>query len=379
MAKILFTTDSNGVKFYPITIADAVVYIKKDGTQIKLSEFLGSIDYSSKADKVSGATAGNFAGLDANGNLVDSGKKAADFKVKQTAVADPTAEGNAVAFVDSISQNDNGEITVTKKNVQVVQKSTAGTGGQNGLMTAAQAEKLDGIEEGAEVNVLEGVQVNGTDLTVDTNKKVNVTVATGTANGTLAVNGADVAVKGLGSAAFKDATAFDEAGAAAAVLGASGDASTANTVYGAKAYADAKKAEVLGNADTDTAASNTIAGAKKYADSVALANKAYQGTVAAQNNLPTNLTANDSGKYYIITGIGKFAYWNGTSWDLVDQETTVTPEGDPSLVIGTPTKIASIEGVDIKVTQVEDTTKIEAVAVADTTDYADVSALFVAD
>ena len=32
-----------------------------------------------KADKVSGATSGNFAGLDANGNLTDSGKKAGDF------------------------------------------------------------------------------------------------------------------------------------------------------------------------------------------------------------------------------------------------------------------------------------------------------------
>lgn len=32
-----------------------------------------------KADKVSGATSGNFAGLDGNGNLTDSGKKASDF------------------------------------------------------------------------------------------------------------------------------------------------------------------------------------------------------------------------------------------------------------------------------------------------------------
>ena len=32
-----------------------------------------------KADKVTNATAGNFAGLDANGNLTDSGKAAADF------------------------------------------------------------------------------------------------------------------------------------------------------------------------------------------------------------------------------------------------------------------------------------------------------------
>ena len=32
-----------------------------------------------KADKVSGATSGNLAGLDGNGNLTDSGKKASDF------------------------------------------------------------------------------------------------------------------------------------------------------------------------------------------------------------------------------------------------------------------------------------------------------------
>ena len=35
--------------------------------------------HSGKADKVSGATSGNFAALDANGNLTDSGKKAGDF------------------------------------------------------------------------------------------------------------------------------------------------------------------------------------------------------------------------------------------------------------------------------------------------------------
>jgi len=35
--------------------------------------------HSGKADKVSGATSGNFAALDADGNLTDSGKKAGDF------------------------------------------------------------------------------------------------------------------------------------------------------------------------------------------------------------------------------------------------------------------------------------------------------------
>ena len=40
---------------------------------------LQASDVAGKADKVSGATADNFAGLDANGNLKDSGKNAADF------------------------------------------------------------------------------------------------------------------------------------------------------------------------------------------------------------------------------------------------------------------------------------------------------------
>lgn len=110
-------------------------------------------DISGKADIVSGGTAGNFAGLDANGNLVDSGSKASDFqaagnyKTTQSAVSDPTADGNAVAFIDSIEQNANGEITVTKKNVQTVSASTSGVGGQAGLMSATDKEKLDGLLE----------------------------------------------------------------------------------------------------------------------------------------------------------------------------------------------------------------------------------------
>ena len=48
-----------------------------------------AVDISGKADKVSGATENDFAGLDANGNLKDSGKKASDFATAaQGALAD---------------------------------------------------------------------------------------------------------------------------------------------------------------------------------------------------------------------------------------------------------------------------------------------------
>lgn len=78
----------------------------------KADTALQSSDIADKADKVSGATADNFAGLDGNGNLKDSGKKAADFA------------------------------------------------------TAAQGTKAD--------SAIQSVKVNGTALTPDANKAVNV-------------------------------------------------------------------------------------------------------------------------------------------------------------------------------------------------------------
>lgn len=104
-------------------------------------------DVANKADKVSSAVSGNFAGLDANGNLTDSGYKAADFqaagsyKTTQTAVADPTT-GNATntyEFIATISQNTNGEISATK---QVVRAASAS---QSGLMSSSDYSKLAAI------------------------------------------------------------------------------------------------------------------------------------------------------------------------------------------------------------------------------------------
>lgn len=63
---------------------------------------------------------------------------------------------------------------------------------------------LDGYATKDDIK-LDGVQANGKDLTI-TDKKVNI--ATGATNGTIAVNGADVAVKGLGSAAYTASTAY---------------------------------------------------------------------------------------------------------------------------------------------------------------------------
>ena len=96
-----------------------------------------------KADKVQGATSGHLAALDAAGNLTDAGVTSASFKTVQTAVTDPTASGNGVEFIATISQNANRVITATKKTVQSASSSQAG------LMSAADFTKLDGIAPGA--------------------------------------------------------------------------------------------------------------------------------------------------------------------------------------------------------------------------------------
>lgn len=59
---------TEGADYVPLSV---------DGTTKNLLTQHQSI--SGKADKVSSATSGNFAGLDGNGNLTDSGKKASDF------------------------------------------------------------------------------------------------------------------------------------------------------------------------------------------------------------------------------------------------------------------------------------------------------------
>ena len=67
----------------------------------------------------------------------------------------------------------------------------------------ALAVRVDTLEKvGSQANVLEGVKVNGTALAI-ANKMVDILIATGSKNGSISVNGADVAIKGLAALAFK--------------------------------------------------------------------------------------------------------------------------------------------------------------------------------
>ena len=113
-------------------------------------------------------------------------------------------------------------------------------------VTDALSTRIGVLESaGSQANVLESVKVNGTALTI-TDKAVDVTVTTGTADGTVAVNGSDVAVAGLAALAYKAEVAeADLESTLATKLNGKADAATTLAGYGitdayTKAEIDAK-------------------------------------------------------------------------------------------------------------------------------------------
>lgn len=135
--------------------------------QIAESQVTGlTTDLGSKADKVANATDGNFAGLDENGNLTDSGKKASDFATSaQGGKADSAIQGVKLNGASSALTPDSDKVVTIPDAV-----ATGTTGATNGLMTAADKQKLNGIASGAEVNqnAFSNVKVGSTTVAADT-------------------------------------------------------------------------------------------------------------------------------------------------------------------------------------------------------------------
>ena len=116
-----------------VTVGSYKIAVKIDSTAGNALTLVSGkglrVDISGKADKVSGATSGNFAGLDSNGNLTDSGKKAADFATADHTHSDKADKVSSATNGDLAGLDANGNLTdsgVAAANV-LVKPSTATT------------------------------------------------------------------------------------------------------------------------------------------------------------------------------------------------------------------------------------------------------------
>lgn len=99
------TPDYGATFNIPVITTDKFGHVtEKSTTTVKIPD---KFDISGKADKVSGATSGNFAGLDANGNLTDSGKNASSFATSAQGQTADSALQSVVVLGSTLNKNSN--------------------------------------------------------------------------------------------------------------------------------------------------------------------------------------------------------------------------------------------------------------------------------
>lgn len=204
--------------------------------------------------------------------------------------------------------------------------------------------KLEGIEAGGEVNVLEGIKVDGTDLTIDANKKIT-----------------------LNKMALKDEIAeTDLASALATKINGKADASDTYTKTDVDGLLD-DKADLASpaltgtpTAPTATAGTNTTqiattAFVKASCDAISASLAAalkFKGIVANLTELEAIVNPANGDVYQVTNpGIGKtnaeYAY-DGTSWVELGTEVDLSgyaPIASPAFT-GTPTAPTPTSGDD---------------------------------
>lgn len=180
----------------------------------------------------------------------------------------------------------------------------------------AQDKRIKALEDkGSQANILEGVKVNGTALAI-ANKMVDILIATGSKNGTIAVNGTDVAIKGLAALAYKAKVSqadLDEA--LAAVLAKKADKATTLAGYGitdaftkdeinAKISAVYKPAGSVAFAELPALAENVLGNVYNVTDAFTTTNNFVEGA-GAKYPKGTNVVVvkvGDAYKYDVLAG-----------------------------------------------------------------------------
>lgn len=228
-------------------------------------------------------------------------------------------------LLDSVGLAEFGKQFLARLNNKYVNKSDS----EN--FTTAEKEKLSGINAGAEANVLEAVQVNGTPLTI-TNEAVNLAVTSGSVAGTISVNSNDVAVNGFSALANSvsgkaDINSPEFTGTPTSVTPTTGDNSTkiATTAF-VKTTVDAAISDAGIPSSSTITALDTRVGAVEAAVQAVAGAYVYKGT-CTYANLPSSGQAigdvwNVTDAYNNVPAGTNYA-WNGSVWDPLSGSFTI--------------------------------------------------------
>ena len=146
---------------------------------------------------------------------------------------------------------------------------------------------------------------------------------------------------------------FDEAGAAATakseVIGASGDASTADTIYGAKKYAEEKASAAKSGAEATASADATAKANQALADA-----KTYVGEEIAK--LDANVTSAETGKVkvQVVEVDGRITEVHVTESDIASAEVLAAVKSDVDYFLGSALNKDNAEAVKDTLKEIQD-------------------------
>lgn len=180
----------------------------------------------------------------------------------------------------------------------------------NGLMTKDQADKLAAIEASADVNVIETVKVDGSALTPDSNKAVNIDLSGKADKVASATDGhfagldsnGNLTDSGKAAADFATATQGGYADSALQSISAGTDGSYVTTTIGTKSGDAGAKSQTVATAVTVQAMATADAShmglaeasdVKAYVANLVSAGVNYKGSVNTYSDLPNDASAGD--------------------------------------------------------------------------------------
>lgn len=249
-------------------------------------------------------------------------------KQQKLAIVDDPSTGNVITGIEATAEG----ITITRANVALsesfeeltedvdaITKSLDGTteGGIGQRLTA-----VEGVASGAATDVSNLTTAFNTYKDTTVPGLLNDKVAVGTYNSKMAE--IDTAI----GTTLPNAITEAANGAKSTVIGASSDAKTADTIYGAKKYAEEAVAALAGESNTTTVKANADAIAKLAQDIGNVANVMnFRGvSFEGQNTTPGHDITDPQAGDVIIYGQAEYVYSNG-AWvkfgDASDNATAI--------------------------------------------------------